>query len=291
MLACASHDYFDFDSQLKFTAKEAIRRERSLQKLHPVIFERPGLWDWPAPDLSFQAWRSHPLARNSQQAIKPENYKCRTDQQSSQALDGDGPDDTRISPKASMRTTDKNLLFITNIRNPRPFTAKIQFVRNGMYKPGSYQMPKPFDHRGLIPLKQLGLKEFRTDFEHDPMKLKFLLKTRPQIWGDTQASSISSEQNRSFRFPFRQPSKWTKDIYLENERFKNPSKEFTRFRLPGRDPHNVFLDRVESELETVWTSRRLRAKRTESCREDYMRKKPEHGSKTKPKRLPSTGAN
>ncbi|KAF6771303.1 hypothetical protein AHF37_09913 [Paragonimus kellicotti] len=291
MVACASHGYFDFDSQIKFTAKKALKRERSLQKLHPVFSEQPGLWDWPAPDLSFQAWRSHTLVRNSQEAIKPENYRCRADQQGSQTHDGDSPDDVRISPKTSTRTTDENLPFITSIRDPRPFTAKIQFVRNGMYKPGSYQRPKPFDHRGLIPLEQLGLKEFRTDFEHDPMKLKFLLKTRPQIWGTTQAAGISSEQHRSFTSPLRQPSKWTKNIYLENERFINRSKEFTRFRLPGRDPHSVFLNRVTSELEAIWASRRSRAKRSESCREDYMRRKLEPGFEIKPEGLLSTGAN
>ncbi|KAF7248006.1 hypothetical protein EG68_09725 [Paragonimus skrjabini miyazakii] len=291
MIANASDNYFDFDSQIKFTAKKALKRERSLQTLPPAISEQPGLWDWPAPDISFQAWRSHPLVRNSQEAIKPENYRCRADQQGSQTLDGDRPDDVRISLETSTRTRDENLPFITNIRNLRPFTAKIQFVRNGMYKPGSYQRPKPFDHRGLIPLEQLGLKEFRTNFEHDPMKLKFLLKTRPQIWGNAQASGISSEQYGSFISPLRQPSKWIKDIYLENERFINRSNEFTRFRLPGRDPHIVFLNRVASELEAVWALRRSRAKRTESCRKDYMRRKLDYGFEIKPDGLSSTGAN
>ncbi|KAF5398178.1 hypothetical protein PHET_08892 [Paragonimus heterotremus] len=290
MIACSSHGYFDFDSQIKFTAKKALKRERSLQTLPPAISEQPDLWDWPAPDLSFQAWRSHPLVRNSQEAIKPENYRCRVDQQGSQTLDGDNSDDVRISLKTSTKTTNETFPFITNIRNPRPFTAKIQFVRNGMYKPGSYQRPKPFDHRGLIPLEQLGLKGFRTDFEHDPMKLKFLLRSRPQIWGNAQTSGISSEQHRSFISSLRQPSKWIKDIYLENERFINRSKEFTRFRLSGRDPHSVFLNRVASELEAVWASRRARVKRTESCREDYMRRNLEHGFEIKPERLSSTGA-
>lgn len=42
---------------------------------------------------------------------------------------------------------EKEPQIITRFRIDRPFTAKKTFVQQGMYKPGTYECPKPHDFR------------------------------------------------------------------------------------------------------------------------------------------------
>ncbi|CAH8494479.1 unnamed protein product [Schistosoma turkestanicum] len=229
-----------------FEAKFSFNKRSGTQKLQWPTPPPNCLWNVPAPDFSLYKWEPLPPERNTRESMKPMRTKIVKQEKVN--------DDKKISESTDVHNKEKSprLKFV---RSMRPYTAKILFVRRGSFKPGPYIMPKPYDHRGLTPTNESKHPKFITAYERDPMNLNFLKRTRQQIWGTNCDNTVLRKLPNSFVKPLKQGEKWVKDLYLPKDPYPNREKCFTRHRLQFRDPHEVFLDRVTTQLQILWKNR------------------------------------
>ncbi|CAH8633753.1 unnamed protein product [Dicrocoelium dendriticum] len=255
----------DFSSRLKFEADIAFKREHNRQSPIPrSLLQQASRY---ILDFGQQAWQPVIKRRRKHRAAKPignalpvvatvqsvlmkHPYCVRADKHSYRAA-------------GVQRGKVKN--FVTSFHSSRPFTAKKEFVKYGRLQLDAYKDPKPYDHRGLIPPKQLGLPEFNTVLEPDPLKLKFLNRTRPKIWGGLNTSYSTKYTSSSTIPPLKPPPKWTVELYLDPEPFPLRPCEFTRHRLQFRDPHELFLERVETELNRLGEQRKTNGRKKKNA--------------------------
>ncbi|XP_075351540.1 putative uncharacterized protein C7orf78 homolog [Mycteria americana] len=123
------------------------------------------------------------------------------------------------------------------------YEAKILFVKNGKYKSGVYEDPKPHDYRQY----EANLPNLVTSYSRDPLNLKLKsqhLNTDP---GREPPKEKQKDSDRTFLTYKPCESKWDPRLLLPKNPWPPKSASFTRHRR-RRGAHTAFLDRVEEKL-------------------------------------------
>ncbi|XP_050748799.1 uncharacterized protein LOC127013812 [Gymnogyps californianus] len=123
------------------------------------------------------------------------------------------------------------------------YEAKILFVKNGKYKTGVYEDPKPHDYRQY----EANLPNLATSYSRDPLNLK--LKSQ-HLNIDPGLEPLKGKQKYSDRrYLIYKPceSKWDPQLLLPRNPWPPKSASFTRHKRQ-HGAHTAFLDRVKEKL-------------------------------------------
>ncbi|XP_068261304.1 LOW QUALITY PROTEIN: putative uncharacterized protein C7orf78 homolog [Nyctibius grandis] len=129
---------------------------------------------------------------------------------------------------------------VTRFPRISSYEAKILFVKNGKYKTGVYEDPKPHDYRQY----EANLPNFVISYSRDPLNLK--LKSQ-HLNIDPGLEPLKRKQKDSDRrFLTYKPceSKWDPQLLLPKNPWPLQSASVTRHRR-RHGAYTAFLDRVE----------------------------------------------
>lgn len=101
------------------------------------------VWERLPPDFRLQSFQPRPVKRS--EYLRARIKKIKEDLV-------DNPDEGRPmlpSVEGFVTCNINSDDFVTNVKSMRPFSAKIDFCKNGVYSKGPYQSPKRFDFRGV----------------------------------------------------------------------------------------------------------------------------------------------
>ncbi|XP_041366439.1 uncharacterized protein LOC121381263 [Gigantopelta aegis] len=244
---------FGFHAKTSFDADDALLLTRSEKfRLKPPPRD-DDIWKRPPPDFRYVVYAPNPPTRNTRDSQQPWLYGTYPGQRTT----------FKREPKSllpiifrSAEPTTKE--FVTRFHIARPFTAKKEFVRDGMNVPGEYIQPKHHDFRGYPPIQSLGLPEFLTDYEKDPYNIKFHTKNLRTIcgagFGCTERDLVEGRQMGRPKTP--QPP-YDAGLILYREQWPQPQAAFTRYRRRNRQPYSAFMERVETTLNAQWAKEQL----------------------------------
>ena len=135
---------FGFHSKTQYDANESLIQIRSENFTKPPPIIDDDIWKRPPPDFRPQVFAPKPPKRNSRESMKPEKYGTFP----GKYVTFRRPEQTTI-PHILLPPKPDEGRMVLRFHIDRPFTAKKKFVREGMYSPGEYEIPKPHDHRGV----------------------------------------------------------------------------------------------------------------------------------------------
>ncbi|XP_013399263.1 uncharacterized protein LOC106165560 [Lingula anatina] len=252
---------FGFESRTSFDADETLQRlrsERYVFKPPPKEFD---IWKKPPPDFRAQCYEPNPPKRCSRESMKPWRYgtfpgqpKPKIDREKDKPL-----------PQVLRPKRERSAKLVTAFRIPDAWEAKRVFPTTGQYEAGVYEPPKPHDHRGLPPIKTLGLDEFDVYYDKDPYNIYFKTKTLNIIHGlDTvPLRDLSGEKMAP---PAKYGPKWEKELILPTEPYPNKHCETTRHRRLRRSVQSALYERIENKLNAQWAKEQLEKALQESAK-------------------------
>jgi len=245
---------FGFDAKTSYDAAETLLKSRSESFLLKPPQKDDDIWKRPPPDFRPQRFAPKPPKRNSRDAMQPWKY-------------GTIPGKKEVVKKT-------NVVHLPHILNPKKndekefktrftdlmdaFDAKMEYVKEGMYKPGLYQMPKPHDFRGYPPIKSLGLDEFDVWYNKDPYNIHFLTRNLNIIHGlNSRPLSGSQHHGRQMAPPLTPKPHWEARLIMEKDAWPLKSASYTRYRRQGRDPRSALMSRIDHHLSAEWAKEQL----------------------------------
>ncbi|KAK3108250.1 hypothetical protein FSP39_004103 [Pinctada imbricata] len=244
---------FGFHSKTQYDANESLIQIRSENFTKPVPEKDDDIWKRPPPDFRPQVFAPKPPKRNSRASMQPERYGTFP----GKYVTFRRPEQTTI-PHILLPPKPDEGRMVLRFHIDRPFTAKKKFVREGMYSPGEYAMPKPHDHRGYPPLKKLGLDEFLTEYDKDPYNIRFHSDRLNIIHGVPLEKATDRDIRGLQMAPPKTPElKWDRKLILDRERWPTRPGELNRHRLRHRPAHSAFMDRISGTLESQWAKEKM----------------------------------
>ncbi|XP_025094505.1 uncharacterized protein LOC112564116 [Pomacea canaliculata] len=254
---------FDFGAKTAHDAEEALLLTRS--DTFKVQTPRPDrdIWKKPPPDFSymFYAFLYDEFCRMCVRCVRAKPPKRNTVDSQKPWLYGTIPGQRQVvkrergslMPLLFRKPSHSAQNFVTRFRIPRPYTAKKQFVKDGVYPAGEYLTPKPHDFRQYPPIKSLGLEEFDTSYEKDPYNLNFKSRHLDIVHGIAPgAAERDLQPGRQMAPPMSAKPKWDTKLILEKTSWPQRFEGFTRHRLRYRNPYSAFLERVEQDVTEKW---------------------------------------
>lgn len=240
---------FGFDAKTSHDADEALLQTRSESfKLRPPVVDRD-IWKRPPPDFRYAVYDPKPPKRNTVDSQQPWLYGT---------IPGQREKITRekgsLMPLIFRQTPSGPAPLVTRFHIARPFTAKKQFVREGMNPAGEYETPKPHDFRQYPPIKSLGLDEFETTYERDPYNIHFKTNHLDTIHGlSLGPAERDLAYERQMAPPLSAKLQWDPKLILEHNAWPQRFEAFTRHRRRHRNPYSAFMERVGREVQIKWT--------------------------------------
>lgn len=255
-----------FSAQISFDAGNALRLTRDSHfHLEPPPPDR-NIWRRKPPDFRLQAFAPRPPKRNSRAANQPWRFSADSDARVTQWRQ-DKAERVPVPPKGALQTDYEAAMagaeetaqlppFRARFRAERPYTAKLKAARADQGHRERYSAPQETDFRQYPPPQSLGLPEFCTHKEPDPYNLRHLLQNRPLVTGPLHEVVNLREASGTMAGPVRQPEKWEQRLHLPQLSWPVRPLEFTRYRIPWRDPHDAFMESVEERLTRKWICER-----------------------------------
>ncbi|XP_059147304.1 uncharacterized protein LOC131935044 [Physella acuta] len=239
---------FYFDNKTSFDAEDGLLQTRSQTFKAQAEKVEPDIWKRPPPDFRYLVYDPQPPKRNTVDAMRPWIYGTIPGQR--EVIKRDRGD--KRLPRI-LEHQEKEPQIVTRFRIDRPFTAKKKFVQQGMYKPGTYECPKPHDFRQYPPIKSLGLDEFVTDYERDPYGLNFKSQRLNHIHGlPREPPERDLAEGRQMAPPQSAKKKWDARLILDRDNWPQKSAAFSRHRRRHRQAYSAFMERVEETLNKKW---------------------------------------
>ncbi|XP_053122045.1 uncharacterized protein LOC128331957 [Hemicordylus capensis] len=136
---------------------------------------------------------------------------------------------------------------ITRFPRVGPYEAQLLFVKNGKFKSGKYQDPKPYDYRQY----ESDIPNFVTSYVRDPLNIKFKLQCLSKVHGLHPLTEEKREPTGKFITYKPRELKWDSRLILPKEPWPAKPGSFTRHRGP-RGAHSAFIERVEDTLSKLW---------------------------------------
>lgn len=240
---------FGFQAKTAHDANEALQQTRSRNYSAPPPVPDADIWKRPPPDFRYIEYDPKPPKRNTVDSQQPWLYGT---------LPGQTVKVTRergsLMPLLFRDRPSSPPPLITRFRIARPFTAKKQFVAQGMYPAGTYDGPKPHDFRQYPPVKSLGLDEFVTSYERDPYNIRFQTDRLNTVHGlNLGPPDRDVAAGRQMAPPMSAKPKWDRNLILDKTKWPQRPEAFTRHRLRNRNQYSAFMERVERELTYRWS--------------------------------------
>lgn len=290
---------FEFTDKVRFAAKQDTINRRSENFKLPTEERIIDVWTLKPPNFNPQAFAVKLPERNSREAVRPERYNTESGEQyetvKTSAADRKKDHRREAELRAMVREASSIHLPPSELSRRPPFglrfrmkdahEARLHSVKHGTYKLDQYQMPKPHDFRQYPPLKSLGLPEFLTSYEHDPMGLKFKSRRLNTITGPgLQVVQRDVEPGSNLSHSSPRPQSWDKKLVLPKYPFPNKIHAFSRHRRIDRSARSAFLERAEAMMIK-------RARELESLRSvTHTLKQPHHQSAGQSYTLPTTSS-
>ncbi|KAK2157040.1 hypothetical protein LSH36_200g04082 [Paralvinella palmiformis] len=246
---------FNFDAKTSYEATESLLQTRAAAYERPEPPKDHDIWKLPPPDFRPQCYEPRPPPRNSREAIKPWKYGTIPGRRPQPITRHSAP--LRL-PSILQERQEEEGQFVTAFKIDGPWEAKLLYVKEGVFRPGRYQMPKPHDFRGYPSIETLGLPEFGTEYERDPYNLKFLSERLDILPGDGPARREERElKGPQMAPPMSAQLQWDRKLILDRDSFPNKYAAYTRHRRFDRSPHSALMERVEERLNASWAKRQL----------------------------------
>lgn len=248
---------FGFHAQTAFDADKELEKFRSKNfRLAPLPLDN-NVWRRPPPDFRPQAWEPKPPKRNSRDAMQPWKYRIASDAEFEATVEARK---NHVSMPTAMslpgKKNEKSGMRL-RFRPLRAGSARMRSVRDAALQAGPYHNPQPHDHRALPLIQSLGLDEFETNHDKDPYNIRFLTKHKNTIIGPLNKNINLRNCSGTMWSAVCQPEKWENSLHLPREKWPSRPKEYTRYRLPFRDPHDAFLGNVELKLNNQWSTEQI----------------------------------
>ena len=135
---------FGFHAKTSFDADDALLLTRSEKFRLNTPPRDDDIWKRPPPDFRYVVYAPKPPPRNTRDSQQPWRYGTYPGQRTVYKREPKS-----LLPIIFRSAQPRRKEFVTRFHIARPFTAKKDFVRNGMNVPGEYVPPKPHDHRGV----------------------------------------------------------------------------------------------------------------------------------------------
>ncbi|XP_039265864.2 putative uncharacterized protein C7orf78 [Styela clava] len=251
---------FEFLDKARFIARENTSSWRSRKFKPRQQEEEINIWTLKPPNFNPQAFSVKPPERNSREAIRPEKYENESSRKYAKLVvpaaerkkdfkrEMELADLVRQASSINLPKTkfERRPNFAVYFHILDPSEAKAQFVKDGMYKPPQYEMPKPHDFRQYPPLKSLGLPQFMTSYDRDPMGINFKSKHLRTIIGPTlQVVTRDVESGSRITHEREETPQWDRELILPKAPFPNKMHAFSRHRRMDRSARSAFLERAE----------------------------------------------
>ncbi|KYO26729.1 hypothetical protein Y1Q_0019196 [Alligator mississippiensis] len=235
------HPFFSFDRKIKFTASLDLAFAQNQSFKQPP---RTGsdTWQKQPPDFSYKLYQTSqppPQAcqKEKEELKKSKSSKADTIQQLSMRYS------SQFLPPLGRKK--KLPMFVTRFPQVGLYEAEIMFVKNGKYKTGTYQDPKPYDFRQ----SEANMPEFVTSYAGDPFNLKF--KSQNLNTGAIQCCPLPFYSTQIFITYKPRECKWDSTLILPKNPWPPKPASFTRHKR-RRGAYTAFLDRVEERLSNIW---------------------------------------
>jgi len=137
---------FNFDAKTSYEATESLLQTRAAAYERPEPPKDHDIWKLPPPDFRPQCYEPRPPPRNSREAIKPWKYGTIPGRRPQPITRHSAP--LRL-PSILQERQEEEGQFVTAFKIDGPWEAKLLYVKEGVFRPGRYQMPKPHDFRGV----------------------------------------------------------------------------------------------------------------------------------------------
>ncbi|RMZ94549.1 hypothetical protein BpHYR1_053157, partial [Brachionus plicatilis] len=180
-----------FFNKRNFEASRALIETRSEnQKPFGKQKQISSIWDLQPVDFSVKLYHPKPPKRNSRDAIKPWTYdkylrpiQSQDNQQPEKISADKSIVESYLNENYDFNRQQSEADFEKSFRALTPNGARIEASKLMGFRDGleQFKNPKPHDFRGLKNL--IGMSEFRTRFEKDPFKIKFLSNSLNQVHG------------------------------------------------------------------------------------------------------------
>lgn len=241
--------HFGFHAKLSHDADKALIHTRSQSYSAPPPRPDKDIWKRLPPDFRYVVYDPKPPKRNTVDSQQPWLYGT---------IPGQREKVTRergtLMPLLFRKRPSSPTHLVTRFHIARPFTAKKQFVSEGMNPPGEYEAPKPHDFRQYPPLKSLGLDEFETSYERDPYGIHFKTDRLNTIHGlHLGQAGRDMATGRQMAPPMSAKPKWDKNLIIEKNQWPQKPAAFTRHRLRNRNQYSAFMERAERNLAHNWS--------------------------------------
>ncbi|XP_067649651.1 putative uncharacterized protein C7orf78 [Haliotis asinina] len=244
---------FGFHAKTSFDADDALLQTRSEKLQVKKKTKDDDIWRKPPPDFRVAVYDPQPPKRNTVDSMQPWRYGTIPGERTRVKRER-----TSLLPVIFRDRGPKEQNFVTRFHIPRPFTAKKQFVRDGMHPTEEYEMPQRHDFRRYPPIKSLGLPEFLTNYEKDPYNIRFNTDHRNTIHGLTLGCTERDLVNERQMAPaMASKPKYDPELILSRDPWPTKSGAYTRHRRRNRQPYSAFMERVETELVTQWAREKL----------------------------------
>ncbi|XP_019364039.1 PREDICTED: uncharacterized protein LOC109291450 isoform X1 [Gavialis gangeticus] len=236
------HPFFSFDRKIKFTASLDLAFAQNQSFKQPP---RTGsdTWQKQPPDFSYKLYQTSqppPQARQKEkEQKKSKSSKADTIQQLSLIYS------SQFLPPLGGKK--KLPMFVTRFPQVGLYEAEIMFVKNGKYKTGTYQDPKPYDFRQ----SEANMPEFVTSYARDPFNLKFKSQNLNTVYRLEPLIEKQRDVDRRFVTYKPRECKWDSRLILPKNPWPPKSASFTRHKR-RRGAYTAFLDRVEERLSNIW---------------------------------------
>ncbi|XP_046356191.2 uncharacterized protein LOC124135058 [Haliotis rufescens] len=244
---------FGFHAKTSFDADDALLQTRSEKLKVKKNTKDDDIWRKPPPDFRVAVYDPRPPKRNTIDSMQPWRYGTIPGERTRVKRER-----ASLLPVIFRDNGQKEAKFVTRFHIPRPFTAKKQFVKDGMYPAKEYETPQRHDFRRYPPIKSLGLPEFLTDHEKDPYDIRFNTDHLNTIHGLTLGCverDLVNDRQMAPAMP-SQP-KYESELVLSRDPWPTKSGAYTRHRRRNRQAYSAFMERVETELVTQWAREKL----------------------------------
>ncbi|KAM9165580.1 uncharacterized protein C7orf78 homolog [Pangshura tecta] len=262
---------FSFERQIKFSAclDLAFAQNQSfVQQLRAT--PQKDIWQKQPPDFSHKFYKSSRPSRKPPKKEKEDLKKANsTESETKQQL----PKIKSRQFHAALEKKKELPKIVTRFPHMGSYELDIMFVKNGKYKTGIYQDPKPHDFRQHIRASltlgfsnddtsdiamfpclvqyETNIPDFVTSYSRNPFNLKFKSQHLNAVHGLQPLKD--KQKDTKGRFITYKPCecKWESRLILPKNPWPPKSASFTRHRR-RRGVHTAFLDRVDEKLRTIW---------------------------------------
>jgi len=246
---------FDFAAKAHLESQVSNLHRRSNSFRVKQKQKKFDIWDLKPLNFNPKTFEPKPLKRNSRAAIKPWTYKMRDEKEPTQIV---------IKKLCNKRRNEKTIKVLQTLVNESkeqsekkewqtffslmdPHEAKVDFVKNGMFKPSQYKMPQPFDHRQYSAKGTFELPEFDSGCRIDSSKIqtsRVLTIHGPQV-------SFGREVDRNTKRDYENFSQLHYDpkLILPKLPFPNKSAAYSRHRRTDRTARSAYLDRADEMMK------------------------------------------